>query len=107
MNIFKAIITSCKRGVSDDLVQNGSTIRNWVEEEYLWAMTQIEQVLASSFSTIHVSFDSVDNIRWNCVLWHCGDISRAKDTVSVLLGLKRMKAGPTGEVIAGGDRPCS
>ena len=32
---FQAMITSCNSGVADYLVQSGSTIRNWVEEEYL------------------------------------------------------------------------
>ena len=98
---FQAMITSCNSGVADYLVQSGSTIRNWVEEEYLWAMTQVEQVLASSYSKIHISFDlwtSPNGIAFCGIVGHF--VGQGHNAVSVLLGLKRMKAGHTGEDIA-------
>ena len=53
---FQAMITACNKGVADYLVQSGQTMRNWVEEEYVYAMTEIEKVLASSFSKIPYLF---------------------------------------------------
>ena len=51
------MLTAINKGVSNYLVRSGSTIRNWVEEEYLYAMLEIEKVLVSSFSKIHISFN--------------------------------------------------
>ena len=54
---FQGILTAINKSVSNYLVRSGSTICNWVEEKYLYAMLEIEKVLASSFSKIYISFD--------------------------------------------------
>ena len=51
------MLTTINKGVSNYLVRSGLTIRNWVEEKYLYAILEIEKVLVSSFSKIHISFD--------------------------------------------------
>ena len=51
------MIKACNKGVSDYLVQSGSTIRNWVEEEFVYAIIEIEKLLAMAFSKIRISFD--------------------------------------------------
>lgn len=97
---FQAMITACNKGVADYLVQSGQTMRNWVEEEYVYAMTEIEKVLASSFSKIHISFDlwtSPNGYAFCGIVAHL--VGKGHIAQSILLGLKRMRAGHSGEDI--------
>ena len=98
---FQSMITSCNKGVADYLVQSSTTIRNWAEEEYLFAMLEVEKVLADAFSKIHISFDlwtSPNGYAFCGIVAHfVGWGYRAR---SVLLALKRMMEGHTGEDIA-------
>jgi hypothetical protein len=98
---FQAIITACNSGVADYLVQSGSTIRNWVEEEYLYAMIEIEKVLAAAFSKIHISFDlwtSPNGYAFCGIMAHF--VGQGHCARSLLLGLKRMMEGHSGDDIA-------
>ena len=97
---FQAMITSYNSGVIDYLVYSGSTIRNQVEEEYLWVMTQVEQVLTSSYSKIHISFDlwtSLNRITFCGIVGHF--VGQGHNAMSILLRLKRIKARHIGEDI--------
>ena len=46
------MIASCNKGVADYLIRSGSAIRNWVEEEYVYVVTEIEKVLEAAFSKV-------------------------------------------------------
>ena len=95
------MLTAYNKGVADYFVNSGTTIRNWIEEEYQYTMTAIKGVLASSYSKIHISFDLWTSLNGYAL---CGIVAhfvgQGHFARSVLLGMKRMRAGHSGEDIA-------
>jgi hypothetical protein len=71
------------------LVQSGSTIRNWAENEFIEAQQQIVDQLGTAISRIHISFDlwTFPNGYALCgIVTHF--VSHQYSNQSVLLGLK-------------------
>ena len=68
---FQAMITSYNKGVADYLIHSSQTMRNWVEEEYLYTIIEIEKVLAASnFKDLYL-VRLVDVTKRICVLRYC------------------------------------
>jgi hypothetical protein len=98
---FQQMLQSLNATVKDHLVKNGDSVRNWIEDEFVEAKRTIQEVLRKAKSKIHIS----------CDLWTspngytmCGVASHfigcQGRCQSVLLALKRMRAGHGGAEIA-------
>ena len=51
------MLLACNISVQPYLVESGSTIKNWLQEEFVAAKAQVVRYLKMALSRIHISFD--------------------------------------------------
>ena len=98
---FQAMLLTLNVAVKPYLVESGTTIRNWLEEEFIKAQQQVIQYLGMALSKIHISFDIWSSPNGYAL---CGVVAHFVDasyTVQhCLLGMPRMQEEHSGEKIA-------
>ena len=98
---FQAMLLALNQSVKGYLVESGTTIRNWLEEEFLKAKQQVIQYLGMAVSRIHINFDIWTSSNGYAL---CGVVAHFVDASyrvqHCLLGLPRMEEEHSGERIA-------
>ena len=92
---------ACNSSVAAYLVESGSTIKNWLMEEFVKAKAQVVRYLGMALSRIHISFDLWTSPNGYAL---CGVIGHFVDSTyqvqHCLLGLHRMEGNHEGTAIA-------
>jgi hypothetical protein len=98
---FQAMLELLNVSMKDYLVLTGDTIQNWVEDDFINAKEVVrEEVLAQSLSKIHISCDLLTSINGYAMCGIAAHFVGHQGRIrSVLLALRKMRAGHDGEQI--------
>ena len=99
---FRAFIASCSLTAESLLPKSSNTVRGWIIDEFIRRRDWLrDQLLPSSKSLIHLSFDgwmAPNNVAYLDIVGHFMGADNSVKTV--LLGIKHVKGSHTGENLA-------